>query len=151
MNMMNKYQDIAIMALRVATALNFLSPVADRFGLWGKPGENGVIWGNYDNFLNYAAQVNSFAPPALIPFLAGAATALEVMLSILLIVGFKTRLAAVGSSGLTLLFAIAMTYSFGVKSPLDAAVFVDFSSSLLLATVPRYKWSLDEWLEGVSG
>jgi putative oxidoreductase len=143
---MKAYQDSAILLLRVATAANFLSPVADRFGLWGKPGEPGVAWGNYENFLAYAGQVNSFAPPALVPFLAGAATALEIILPLMLLAGYKTRLTATASALLTLSFALAMSISFGVKAPLDYAVFVDFTSAFLLATVSRYRWSLDEYL-----
>ncbi len=139
---MKKYQDIAILLLRLATAANFLSPVADRFGLWGKAGG----WGNWKNFMAYAAQVNSFAPAGVIPFLAVAATTLEIALPVLLIIGYKTRWAALGSAVLTFSFALAMTYSFGIKSPLDYAVFVDCTSALLLATMPRYRWSLDELL-----
>lgn len=105
-----------------------------------------MAWGSWPVFLQYAGQVNSFAPAATIPFLAAAATALEVIFAIMLIAGFKTRLAAVGSGILTLLFAIAMAVSFGIKAPLDYAVFVDFTSAFLLATVDRYKWSVDELL-----
>ncbi|MDO1451102.1 DoxX family membrane protein [Rhodocytophaga aerolata] len=143
---MKKYQDISSLLLRVATAANFLSPVADRFGLWGQAGQPGVAWGNWQNFVTYTGQVNSFAPQSLVPLLAIAATVLEVILALLLLVGFQTRVAALGSAFLTLLFALAMSYSFGIKAPLDYAVFVDCSSAFLLATLPRYRWSLDEWL-----
>ena len=141
---MGKYHDIAILLLRLATAANFLSPVADRFGLWGPPGATNVVWGNWGNFVAYTAQVNSFAPVAVVPALAVVATVLEIGLSVLLIVGFKTRLASLGSALLTLIFALAMAISFGIKAPLDYAVFVDCTSALLLATVTRYRWSLDE-------
>ncbi len=141
---MTKYKDIAILLLRLATAANFLSPVADRFGLWGPPGASNVVWGNWENFLAYTAQVNAFAPAAVVPALAVAATLLEIGLPIMLILGFKTRLAALGSALLTLIFALAMAISFGIKAPLDYAVFVDCTSALLLATVARYRWSIDE-------
>jgi putative oxidoreductase len=143
---MKKYQDFAILLLRFATAANFLSPVADRFGLWGNAGELGVAWGNWGNFVAYAGKVNSFAPASLIPTLAIAATVLEIVLPIMLIIGFRTRIAAAGSALLTLSFALAMMYSFGIKAPLDYAVFVDFTSAFLLATADRYRWSLDELL-----
>jgi putative oxidoreductase len=143
---MKSYQDIAVLFLRLATATNFFSPVADRFGWWGAPGEAGIAWGSYENFLAYTAQVNSFAPASFAPFLGGTATALEVLLAVLLLIGFKTRWAALGAAVLTLLFALAMTYSFGIKAPLDYAVFVDFTSAFLLATVTRYRWSVDEYL-----
>jgi len=140
---MKKYQDLAILFLRLATAANFLSPVADRLGWWGKPGDPGVAWGTWSNFVDYTAQVNSFLPVSMVPFLATTATVLEVVLAIMLIAGFKTRLAASGAAALTLMFAIAMTISFGIKSPLDYAVFVDFTSAFLLATVGHYRWSMD--------
>jgi putative oxidoreductase len=144
---MKSYHDLAILLLRLATAANFLSPAADRFGWWGKPGDTGVAWGSYENFLAYTAQVNSFAPASLIPFLGGTATALEILFAVMLLIGFKTRWAAFGSALLTCLFALAMAYSFGIKAPLDYAVFVDFTSAFLLATVAQYRWSLDEFLE----
>ena len=53
--LMKKYQDIASLLLRIATAANFLSPVADRFGLWGKADEAGVAWGNWANFVAHDA------------------------------------------------------------------------------------------------
>lgn len=144
---MTKYQDIAILLLRLATAANFLSPVADRFGLWGPSGAANVVWGNWENFVTYTAQVNTFAPTAVVPSLAVAATVLEIGLPIMLILGFKTRLAALGSALLTLIFALAMTVSFGIKAPLDYAVFVDCTSAFLLATVARYRWSVDDLLQ----
>jgi putative oxidoreductase len=54
----------------------------------------------------------------------------------------------VGSAAVTLAFAIAMALSFGIKSPLDYSVFIDFTAAFLLATMSRYKWSLDDMLAG---
>ena len=135
---MRKYQDLAILLLRVATAANFLSPVASRLGLWGH--------GNWQKFLVYAGQVNSFAPAWAVPWLAAAATTLEIALPVLLLIGYRTRWAALGAALLTLCFALAMTWSFGLKEVLDYAVPVDCTSAFLLATMPRYRWSLDELL-----
>jgi len=135
---MNRYQDHAALLLRLATAANFLSPVASRFGLFGG--------GGWQKFLVYAGQVNSFAPPALVPWLAIAATGLEVSIPILLLIGWHTRMAALAAAGLTFLFALSMTWSFGIKEVLDYAVLVDSSSALLLATLPRYRWSIDAML-----
>ena len=135
---MTKYQDPAILLLRFATAANFLSPVASRLGLWGG--------GNWEKFLVYAGQVNSFAPAWVVPYLAVAATTLEIALPLLLLVGYHTRRAALGAALLTLCFGLAMTWSFGLKETLDYAVQVDCTSALLLATMPRYRWSLEELL-----
>ena len=141
---MGQYQNFAALLLRLATATNFLSAVADRFGFWGKPGDPGVSWGTWENFVVYNQQVNSFASPPVALWLGIMATALEIILAFLLIIGYKTRFAALGAAAMTLAFAAAMTYSFGIKAPLNYAVFVDFASALLLATTSRHKWSVDE-------
>jgi len=36
-----------------------------------------------------------------------------------------------------------MAVSFGVKSPLDYSVFVDSAGGMLLATMPRYRLTVD--------
>lgn len=109
------------------------------------------LWGNkssgWDNFLQYTAEVNSFAPAAIIPFLAIAATGLEIGFSLFLITGYKIKWAAFGAGILTLLFALAMTYSFGIKEPLDYSVFVFSASAFLLSQIETTKWSLDYLLK----
>lgn len=122
--------------LRLALAASFLSAVADRTGLWGAPGEEGVAWGDFPTFVEYTAQVNSFLPAELAPFLAWASTALEVLLGFALIVGFRIRLTAMASGLLLLLFALAMTVSFGVKAPLDYSVWTAAAGAFLLAVLP---------------
>ena len=141
---MTRYHDAAILALRLFIAFTFLSAVADRFGLWGAPGESGVAWGTWENFVTYTTQANSFFPESFGGFLAATATALEVILGVMLIAGFKTRMAAVGSALLLTAFALAMAVSFGFKSPFDYSVWVDAGAAFLLATVARYRWSVDD-------
>lgn len=69
---------------------------------------------------------------------------LEAGLGIILLIGFKTNYAAYGAAMLTLLFAVAITDSFGVKEPLDYSVFAFSAGAFLLATMPHYKWSIDQ-------
>jgi putative oxidoreductase len=133
-----KITDISTLLLRLALAFGFLSAVASRLSLWGKQSSG------WSNFLNYTAQVNSFLPKSIIPAIAVTSTVLETALGILLFVGFKTTYAAFGAAFLTLLFAFAMAYSFGIKEPLDYSVFVYSSGAFLLATLPNYKWSFDQ-------
>src|SRR5690348_13887320 len=137
---MKKYQDLAILLLRIALAADFLSAVASRLNLWGYPSDG------WKNFLAYAGQVNSFAPKGIIPLLAITSTVLETTLAILLIIGFKTRWASIGTAVLTLLFALAMAYSFNIETPFDYSVPADFTGAFLLATMPHYRWSIDEAL-----
>jgi putative oxidoreductase len=121
---------VAILYARVALGAAFLSAVADRFGLWGKYGG----WGDFAKFTEYTAQVNSFMPAFVIPFLARAATVAELSLGIALILGVWPRWVAFGAATLLLLFGTAMAISFGIKSPLDYSVFSASAAALLLAS-----------------
>ncbi|MNK58204.1 hypothetical protein D3C87_772740 [compost metagenome] len=137
---MKRYQDYAILLLRIAMAIGFLSAVSSRLGLLGKQSSG------WENFLAYAEQVNSFLPKSFIPSIAIASTFLETLFAVLLLIGYQTRKTALGASILTFLFALAMTYSFGIKDPLDYSVFVFSIGAFLLATADKYRWSLDEYL-----
>ena len=123
------FERFAILYARVALGVAFLSAVADRFGLWGKYGG----WGNFANFEKYTAEVNSFMPASIIPFLAWAATVAELSLGILLILGLWTRWVAFGAAVLLFLFGTSMAISFGLKSPLDYSVFSASAGAFLLA------------------
>lgn len=138
---------LASLYLRIALGATMLSAVADRLGFWGAPGEPGVGWGNWENFVANTADLNSFMPATMIPFLAVTATVLEVAFSILLITGFKTRVAAFGTGCLLSLFALAMTFSYGIKGAMDYSVFIGSAAGFILATIPVYKYSLDESLK----
>jgi hypothetical protein len=88
------FERLAILYARVALGAAFLSAVADRFGLWGKYGG----WGTFATFTQYTAQVNSFMPAFMVPFLAWAATAAELSLGITLIIGIRLRWVAFGAA-----------------------------------------------------
>ncbi|WP_268846948.1 DoxX family membrane protein [Flavobacterium aestivum] len=137
---MNTQQNIASLLLRLALASGFLSAVASRLNLWGNQSSG------WQNFLSYTEQVNSFVPKAFISPLAVTSTVLELLLGILLLVGYKTRYVASFAAILTLLFALAMTFSFGVKEPLDYSVFVFSAAAYLLANFPTNKWSINQLL-----
>jgi uncharacterized membrane protein YphA (DoxX/SURF4 family) len=113
-----------------------LSAVADRFGLWDPPGTTNVSWGDWSHFVAYTAKVNSFLPGALAPALAIMATVAELLLGVALILGVFCRQVALASATLLTLFAIAMTWSFGIKAPLNFSVFVDAAAALVLSAWP---------------
>lgn len=117
---------------RIALGTAFLSSVADRFGLWGRYGAKNVSWGDFGHFIAYTGMVNSFLPAWLIPSLAWMATIAETMLGLGLILGIYRRVVAIGSATLLLMFASAMTVSFGVKSAIDYAVFSASACAFLL-------------------
>jgi putative oxidoreductase len=133
-------QDVAAFSLRVALSAGFLSAVASRLGFWGEYSSG------WDNFVAYTAQVNSFIPKGLAPIIAVISTIIELALGALLFIGYRTSYAAIAAAILTLMFALAMTISSGVKEPLDYSVFAFSGGAFLLATMPRYKWSIDQLL-----
>ncbi|MDN5216059.1 DoxX family protein [Fulvivirgaceae bacterium BMA12] len=142
-----RIKDLAGLYLRLMLGFTLLSAVADRFGLWGAPGAEGVAWGNWENFVTYTYQLNAFAGGAMAPVLATIVTGLEILFGTTLILGYKTRWTALGTAALILLFALAMTYALGIKAPLDYSVFVDSAAALLLAGIAHYRWSIDERLQ----
>ncbi|MGO8796861.1 MAG: DoxX family membrane protein [Candidatus Sulfotelmatobacter sp.] len=118
-----------IVYARTALGTAFLSAVASRFGLWDKT----LDLKHFSGFIQYAAQVNSFLPLAVIPYVAVAATVAETSLGILLILGLWPRCVALASALLLAMFGTAMAISFGLQSPMDYSVFSASSAALLLA------------------
>lgn len=126
---------VAQLFLRLSLAAGFLSAVADRFGVWGAPGDPNVAWGTWVAFVEYVGVLNPLVPTDLLPALAWLATIAESGLAIGLLVGWNTKWMALGSGALLLTFALAMTFSLGIKAPLDYSVFPAASAALLLHLV----------------
>ncbi|MGC2194671.1 MAG: MauE/DoxX family redox-associated membrane protein [Terriglobales bacterium] len=117
-----------VLYARTALGAAFLSAVASRFGLWNKT----LDLKHFANFMQYVAEVNSFLPTALIPFVAWGATVAETSLGILLILGLWPRWVSLASAILLAMFGTAMGISFGVKSPMDYSVFSASGAAVLL-------------------
>jgi len=120
---------------RIALGTAFLSAVASRFGLWDKT----LDLKHFANFMQYAAEVNSFLPAAVIPFVAWAATVAETSCGVLLILGLWPRWVSLASAILLAMFGTAMAISFGIKSPMDYSVFSASAGALLLAVYQNRK------------
>jgi thiosulfate dehydrogenase [quinone] large subunit len=129
--------------LRLALGVTFLTAVADRFGLSGQFGTPNVAWGDFARFTQYTRQLNPWAPAALVPALAWAATATEVALGVALILGLFTRWSAVLSGILLLLFAFGMSMGTGIKSALNGSVFSASAAAFALAVLGPGPWSVD--------
>ncbi|HCM34277.1 MAG TPA: DoxX family protein [Chryseobacterium sp.] len=127
--------------LRLALGVTMLSAVADRFGLWSKENSS---WGSMASFEEYTRQLTFFLPESLSTFSAYAATFLEILFPLMLILGFKTKIAAYGTSILLLIFAVSMTIALGSKAPLNYSVWVGSAAALLLAVQQRYSFSIDQ-------
>lgn len=74
-------------------------------------------------------------------------TITEERLGILLIVRFLTRVSALLTGMITLIFGAAMTAVLGTHAPLNYSVFVFSAASFLLAAQLPEKLSLDYWRE----
>jgi uncharacterized membrane protein YphA (DoxX/SURF4 family) len=138
---------ISSVFLRFALGLSFLSAVADRFGLWGAFGQPNVAWGNFSRFVEYTGKLNWFLPAAMIPALAVVSTGAEILLGLLLLIGWQTRITALLSGILLMSFGVAMTLALGIKAPLDFSVFSAAAGALLLAVWTRFPFSVDELVQ----
>lgn len=123
------WEAAGVLYARLALGTAFLSAVAARFGLWDRTFD----LKHFAHFIQYAGEVNSFLPRAVIPFVAWAATVAETSLGVLLISGLWPRWVALCSAALLATFATAMAISFGLQSPMDYSVYSASSAAVLLA------------------
>ncbi|MEL0454641.1 DoxX family protein [Flavobacteriaceae bacterium SZ-1-7] len=126
--------------LRLAISIGFLSAAADRFGIWSNEVS---VWGNWDSFLSYTEIINPWFPKSLIPTIGILVTAAEVVFAIFLIIGFKTELFAKFSGVLLLIFALSMSFSTGIKGPLDFSVFTASAAAFALSLMKEKYLELD--------
>jgi uncharacterized membrane protein YphA (DoxX/SURF4 family) len=126
--------------LRLSIGIGFLSAVADRFGFWS---QEVSAWGNWNNFLAYTQSLNPLIPQSFIPFIGWASTLLEIVFGVGLIIGFKTSLIAKLSGWLLLTFALAMTFTRGIKAPLDYSVFAASAGAFGLSLIKEKFWEID--------
>lgn len=136
-------RDLASLYLRVALGLTFLYSVADRFGLLGGPGMNGVSWGTFSRFTAYVAILNWYAPRWSTAELAWGDTALELALGLTLIVGLRTKVSAWISACLLLVFALTISIATGIGGAFQYSVLTASAGAMMLATAGSSRWTLD--------
>ena len=125
----------ACWVVRLTLAASFLSAVADRFGVWGLPGGAGVAWGSVEKYEEYVATLNWFLPHSLVSPVGWTATAVETLVAVGLVVGWRLRWVALVAGLLLTTFAVAMIVSLGPKPPLDYSVPSAAGAAWLLAAV----------------
>lgn len=128
-------------ATRLLIGFAFFENFVDRLGALGPPGAPGVSWGDFQHFIAYTAQVNAFAPAAIIPTLAVLATIAEGTCGVTMLLGVRVRLASVASALLFFTFATAMVLS-GL-SQFQYAVYLMSITSWAVATVDASALSVD--------
>ena len=99
--------------------------------------------GQLDSFLAYTGLINPFIPKLLIPAMGVIATAAELIFGICLIVGFRTELIAKLSGYLMLIFALAITFSSGIKGAFDYSVFAASAGAFALSMMKNKYLELD--------
>jgi putative oxidoreductase len=134
--MMKKIFPAARVLLRFALGAGFILPVLDRFGVLGTPRSANVSWGDWTNFVTYTNTLMPYFSVKTASFFGLIATIGEAVFGVLLLTGYKIKLAAYGSFGLTLAFALSMLFFTGYRSPFDYSVFSVSFASLLLASLP---------------
>jgi uncharacterized membrane protein YphA (DoxX/SURF4 family) len=105
-----------------------------------------VAWGSFARFEAYTARLNWFVPQAMTPTLAVLSTCVELLVGLLLVVGWHTRIAAACGGLVLILFGLAVTAALGPAAPLSFSVFSAAGGSLLLATCSSFPYSVDELL-----
>lgn len=140
---MDKRHDIAQLFLRLALGTGFLLPVMDRLGWLGIAGVNGNAWGNWANFVDYTNTLMPYMNHSSAAIMALLATIAEIIFGTALIIGYKTRYVSLGSFLLTMIFSLSMFLFINARAPFTYSVFVDSAASLLLSSIPSYKWSVD--------
>lgn len=129
--------------LRLAVSFSFLSAVADRFGMWP---EKYSAWGNWDKFVAYTHVINPWFPESMIPAVSAVATTAEVVFALCLLAGFKTELFAKLSGVLLLLFALAMSFTTGIKGAFDYSVFSASAGAFALSLMKEKYLEADNLL-----
>ena len=112
----------------------------------------GAIWskerilGKFRSFRGVHGRGDVSLPSSSTVSFAWAATVAETLLGILLIAGFKIRMASVLSGLLLLSFAMGMVTGLGIKTPFDYSVFSAASAAFLLAFWEPDRLTLDKIL-----
>lgn len=131
--------------LRLSIAAGFLSAVADRLGWWG-PEKS--AWGNWEAFTSYTHSILPWFSLEVAGLFGLVATIAEVLFAICLLIGFKTQVVALCSGFLLLAFALAMTFSVGIKAPFDYSVYAASSAAFGLSLINERFLEVDMLIAG---
>ena len=116
--------------MRIILAVIYLWVVADRLSILGSAGNMGVVWGNFDNFLSYTANLNPWFSREISDVLGYIVTFLEIIIAFLLLGGIRLKEASLASLILLIIFTLSMIFSIGFKVAYDFIIF-----TLILAVV----------------
>ncbi|OHU75644.1 hypothetical protein, partial [Mycobacteroides chelonae] len=109
------------------------SAVADRFGWWAPLGRGS--WGSMGAFAAYTHQLVPFASGWLLSVIVWASTAAEVILGVLLLIGWRPKLVGAATCLLLIMFGTSMAVSIGLEAPFSYSVFSAASAAAAYAVL----------------
>ncbi len=112
-----------ILISRLFLAMVYLWVVADRLGFLGKVGNTGVVWGDFDTFLDYTATLNPWFSRGLSNILGYFVTIIEVVFSVLFLLKIRLKETALASFSILSIFTISMIFSLGITEGLEFILF----------------------------
>jgi hypothetical protein len=120
----------------VLLALDFAGAVADRFGLFGGPGQSGVSWGSWHAFVGYTGSLLPWLSHPLVVVAAVLATAAEIVLAFWLVSGRWRRWAGKAAAGLLVVYGLAMVFTVGPDDLARYALPLVVGGALLVSATP---------------
>lgn len=120
----------------VVLALDLAGAVADRFGAWGPPGASGVSWGSWSAFVDYTSLLLGGVPRPWASVAAVFATAVEVVLALLLVSGAQRRWVGKATAGLFVVYLVSMTLTVGPGAVAAYALPILVGGALLVSAIP---------------
>jgi len=129
-------RSLVALFLRVVLAFGLLAAVGARFGLFDAPAA-------FDSFAFWTTRLFGLAPQAIVPVMRWIVPVLELVLALLLLVGVRTRLAALVTGILFVAVAAAMSIHAGWTAPFHAAVLTTAAAAFALQAIGAGRVSLD--------
>lgn len=120
----------------VLLGASLLGAVADRLGLLGDPGTPGVSWGSWPAFVDYTARMLPDALDGAAQAAAVAATAVEVVLGVLVACGWQRRWVGKACAGLFAAYLVLMLTGVGAEETLRYGVPTLIGGALLVSATP---------------
>lgn len=122
--------------LRVVLAAGLLAAVGARFGLVGAPAA-------FDALTWWTARLWGLAPAALVSLLGWVVVGIELVLGLMVLLGLRTRQAALVAGVLLSAVAVAMALRDGLAAPFHAALFAVAGLSFAIHQIGAGRFSVD--------
>ena len=129
-------RSLVALFLRAVLAFGLLAAGGAALGLVGAPaGFDALSW--------WTSRLWGLAPAAIVPFLSWTVMVVELILALLLLLGLRTRTAALVTGVLFLAVAAAMTLRMGIEAPFHAAIFAIAGVAFAIQTIGAGRVSFD--------